>query len=371
VIRLKGMTWNHPRGYEPMAAVSAEWTSRGVEINWDKRSLQDFETFPVEELARHYDLIVIDHPHVGEITAEGCLLPLPDAPEIREASLGLSYPSYGWNGQQWAYPIDAAAQVQAIRADLIAQAPANWSEVLDLARRGRVAVPLRPPHVLMSFFTLTANAGHACRNDGRGPLVKRETGIAALQQLARLAALIDPACFGWDPIDVLERMAHDDTYACAPLIYGYVSYARPAAAGKRLSFHDIPEIRPAAGVGGSALGGTGIAVSAFCRHPDEAVTFARHIAGPEAQIGTYTQAGGQAGHRGAWCDPLVDAAAGGFYSGTIRTLEAAWLRPRHDGYMPFQQAASHRINTALRKGDFGEAMDDLEALFAATFEPAD
>lgn len=45
----------------------------------------------------------------------------------------------------------------------------------------------------------------------------------------------------------------------------------------------------------------------------------------------------------------------------------AWLRPRHNGYMPFQQAASDRINRALRDGDFAAAMDDLEALFAATF----
>ena len=76
-IMLKGMTWSHPRGYDPMVACSAIWQEKtGVEIDWDKRSLQDFESYPVEELARAYDLIVIDHPHVGQITAEGCLAPL-------------------------------------------------------------------------------------------------------------------------------------------------------------------------------------------------------------------------------------------------------------------------------------------------------
>lgn len=365
---LKGMTWNHPRGYDPMVAVSREWAAQtGVQIDWDKRSLQDFESYPVEDLARAYDLIVIDHPHVGQITAEGCLAPLPDAPEIAGASLGLSYPSYHWGGQQWAYPIDAAAQVQAIRPDLIDAAPADWDAVLDLARQGRVAVPLRPPHVLMCFFTLTANAGHPCRNDGPGPLVDRRAGIAALEQIAALAGLVDPACFGWDPIDILERMAQSDEIACAPLIYGYVSYARADAPGQRLAFHDIPQGRPGAGVGGSALGGTGIAVSAFGQNLDAATAFARHVAGPDCQRGLYAQAGGQVGHLLAWQDKTVDAEAGGFYSGTIRTLESAWLRPRHNGYMPFQQAASDRINRALRDGDFAAAMDDLEALFAATF----
>ena len=69
-LTLKGMTWSHPRGYDPLVACSAIWKEKtGVAIAWDKRSLQDFESFPVEQLARAYDLIVIDHPHVGQITA--------------------------------------------------------------------------------------------------------------------------------------------------------------------------------------------------------------------------------------------------------------------------------------------------------------
>src|ERR1700712_2471094 len=81
---LKGMTWSHPRGYDPMVACSAIWQAKtGVEIVWEKRSLQDFESFPVEDLAAPYDLIVIAHPHVGQITREDCLLPL-DEPEFKD-----------------------------------------------------------------------------------------------------------------------------------------------------------------------------------------------------------------------------------------------------------------------------------------------
>ena len=48
---LRGMTWSHPRGYDPLVACSALWKAKtGVEVSWDKRSLQDFESFPVEEL---------------------------------------------------------------------------------------------------------------------------------------------------------------------------------------------------------------------------------------------------------------------------------------------------------------------------------
>jgi len=116
------MTWSHPRGHDPLVACSALWREKtGVAIQWDERSLQDFESFPIQELARRYDLIVIDHPHVGQITAERCLAPLDVAGREAErnalasGSVGESYPSYNWQGGQWAFPIDAATQVQAWR----------------------------------------------------------------------------------------------------------------------------------------------------------------------------------------------------------------------------------------------------------------
>ena len=366
--RLKGMTWNHARGLDPLVACSADWAAQGgAQIDWDARPLQDFESYPVEDLARRYDLIVIDHPHVGQVTAEGCLVPLPSAPEIAAHSVGLSYPSYTWEGRQWAYPIDAATQVQAIRPDLIDAPPTNWDEVVTLARAGRVLVPLRAPHALMCFFTLTANDGHPCRSDGLGRLVDRDAGIAALDRLRAVTSSMDPAGFEMDPIAVFDRVAAGGNIACMPLIYGYVSYALDGFRPHRLTFHDIPSTRPDGGVGGTALGGTGIAVSAFSQHREDALAFARHVAGPQAQAGRFASLGGQVGHRGAWTDGRVVADGGRFYSGTLATLDGAWMRPRHDGYMAFQGPASERIADALRTGGFGAALDDLQRLFDATF----
>jgi len=365
--RLKGMTWSHPRGYDPLIAVSADWAAQGgAVVEWNKRSLQDFESFPVEQLAREYDLIVIDHPHVGQITAESCLVPLPDAPEITASSVGRSVPSYDWNGSQWAWPIDAATQVQAIRPDLIDGPARDWAAILDLARAGRVMVPLRAPHALMCFYTLVANDGFPCRNDGPGDLVDRTAGLRALGRLRDLTALVDPVVYTLDPIAVLDRMADGDI-ACAPLIYGYVSYSLSGFRDHRIAFHDIPSATPGGGVAGSALGGTGIAVSAFSKDPAAAIAFARYVASPGVQRAAYVRAGGQAGHRTAWTDPQVDLAAGGFYSGTLATLDGAWVRPRHDGYMAFQGPASERISQALKDGDLDGALDDLQRLFDASF----
>jgi multiple sugar transport system substrate-binding protein len=367
--KLKGMTWSHPRGYDPMVACSAIYRAdKGVEIEWDKRSLQDFESFPVEELARAYDLIVIDHPHVGKITKEGCLEPLDvvgraaDFDAVARGSIGESFASYNWQGRQWAFPIDAATQVQAFRDDL-ADPAETWDEVLELAEQGGVLLPLRPPHSLMTFYTLSANLMAPCATSG-DVLIAPAKGAKAFAMMAELVALIDPACFDMDPIAVFERMAEERSeIACAPYIYGYVNYAIPGFRPHLLTFTDIPEagiIGPA----GSALGGTGIAVSVFSENKAAAIDFAYWIASGDVQKGPYAAAGGQPGHAAAWEDDAVNTATGDFYRGTRATLDASWVRPRYDGYMAFQQAASERINAGLKAGDKGEVVvADLNRLF--------
>ena len=373
---LKGMTWSHPRGYDPMVACSALWRERtGVAITWDKRSLQDFESFPVEELARVYDLIVIDHPHVGQITAQNCLAPL-DMPArdaerraLAASSVGQSFSSYIWQGRQWALPIDAACQVHAWRPDLLAGAMGNWDEVLQLASTGRVQLPLRPPHSLMTFYTLAANLGCPCASEGRGDLISLEAGERAFEMLRELAALVDPACLDMDPIAVFEEMAKTGSrIACAPLIYGYVSYAVAGFRPNRLAFADMP-VAGTSGPVGSALGGTGIAVSAFSTAREAAIDFAYWVASAPVQRGPYAAAGGQPGHAAAWEDDGVNAVTDHFYRATRATLEGAWVRPRHNGYMAFQQAASDRINRALTERTGSRTLiQDLNRLFRRSFD---
>jgi multiple sugar transport system substrate-binding protein len=374
-ITLKGMTWSHPRGYDPMVACSRLWQEKtGVTVEWAKRSLQDFESFPVEELARTYDLIVIDHPHVGQITAENCLAPLDVAGREAErrallkGSVGQSYPSYHWQGHQWAFPIDTAAQVCAWRPDLLEQSPGSWDEMLVLARAGRVLLPLRPPHSLMTFYTLSGNMGTPCATT-TGELIERQHGVRVLEMMREISALVDPACFEMDPIAVLERMAEaGSAVTCAPLIYGYVNYAIPGFRPHLVAFADIPTAGNS-GPMGSALGGTGIAVSAFSEHRQAAVDFAYWIASGDVQRGPYARTGGQPGHADAWEDEAVNTATSDLYTATRRTLEAAWVRPRHNGYMAFQQSASDRLNAGLRGHSGAETIvDDLNDQFRRSFD---
>ncbi len=372
---LKGMTWSHPRGYDPMVATAKAFKQKtGVEIVWDKRSLQDFETFPVEELARAYDLIVIDHPHVGQITDEGCLTPLdvPGREAERDAmarhSVGQSYPSYNWAGRQWAFPIDAATQVMAYRPDLLPTPPRTWDEVIALACAGKVTLPMRPPHAMMSFFTLAANLGTPCATTGPGDLIAPTDGARVVELLRTVTDHIAPGDFDIDPIVASETLAGDtSTVAVMPLGYGYLSYALENFRPHRLKFTNIP-VAGTLGPVGSALGGTGIAVSAFSKHRDAAIDYAYWVAGEEIQKTLYAASGGQPGHGRAWEDDAVNAPVANFYRDTRATLEGAFVRPRHNGYMAFQDAASQRLNAGLKSGEAATSIvAALNTLFRESF----
>jgi multiple sugar transport system substrate-binding protein len=376
-IVLKGMTWSHPRGHDPLVACSRAWLERtGVAIEWDKRSLQDFESYPVEELARRYDLIIIDHPHVGQVVAENCLLPLDtaerqaDSDALARRAVGRSYDSYVFAGRLWALPVDTATQVQAWVPGRIGGPVRNWNDIAPLADAGRVALPLRPPHSLMCFFSLATHLGMPCSTDAL-PLTKAETVDAVLPRLRALYDRIDPQCMGMDPIAVYEAMAEPSSpIACVPLIYGYANYAADGFRQTRIGFADIPVIggRPPAG---TTLGGTGLAVSAFSLHPQAATDFAFHVASGPVQAGLYAEAGGQPGHADAWESEAVNAPVHDFYSATRQTLEGAWVRPRHDGYMAFQREASELVNDCFknRRGSAHLAAG-LNASFGASFKGA-
>ena len=59
---LNGITWGHSRGITPLLAVSQRYAELHpeVEIQWKKRTLQEFADYPIENLTKDYDLLIID-----------------------------------------------------------------------------------------------------------------------------------------------------------------------------------------------------------------------------------------------------------------------------------------------------------------------
>jgi multiple sugar transport system substrate-binding protein len=369
-LHLKGMAWDHPRGYEPMVATARVYEDAhpGTRISWEKRSLQAFEHFPIEQLADEYDLIVIDHPHIGVVAREGYLVALdelgPDGAleTLAAQSIGRSHESYQYGGHQWALAIDAAAQVSAYRPDLSSEIPRRWSEVVDLAKTGRVLWPLTPVHALMAFFTLAANRGTPCAEDAN-QLISTADGRAVLEALGAVGKYIPPECLSMDPIEALDLMSTSDSYVYCPLVYGYSNYARDGFRERVIKFANIPSLggdRPC----GSTLGGTGIAVSAKSGMIEEAINYAFWIASADCQKGLYFEAGGQPANIEAWNDDTVNKASQNFFRDTQETLQQAWLRPRYDGYLSFQEEGGNIVNAFLaNRTDVEETLKRLEGAY--------
>lgn len=371
---LKGMTWSDPRGYDPMVATSEEFARNNpdFEIEWDKRSLQDFESVPVDELARKYDLMVIDHPHLGSVAKQNCLLAFDEHltseqfESLSAESLGRSFASYNLGGHQWALPIDTAAQVQAFRADKTNPAT-TWDDVVKLAENGAVVWPLRSPHSLMSFFTLAANLGTPCSTTP-GELIEQNAGMAVLEKILAVTSYLDPACFEMDPIASLNAMAESTKFILNPLTYLYKGYSEKNYRKHILQFCDIAAAGKI-GPSGSALGGTGIAISAQTSSPEACVKYAFWIASRECQEDLYVASNGQPTNIMAWNNQAVNASVSDAYFNTRLTHEAAWLRPRHDGYMEFQSEGSDILESAFRgKLAPAAAIKQLNSRFAESFK---
>jgi multiple sugar transport system substrate-binding protein len=219
----------------------------------------------------------------------------------------------------------------------------------------------------MAFFTLAGNLGHPCAVTGPA-LIDLKAGVEVYDRMAELLGYLDPHCFAQDPIAIFEAMAEpSSTIACAPLIYGYVSYAQSGFRRLRIAFADIPVLGQHGPIG-SALGGTGVAVSAHSAERDAAIDFAYWIASGDVQSSLYAAAGGQPGHAAAWESIAVNAPVDGFYAKTRATLDGAWVRPRHNGFMPFQEQASNRLLAGLKAREPApRVVTDMNALFAASF----
>lgn len=344
-----------------------------VEIVWKKRSLQEFADKSVTDLAREYDLLVIDHPWTGHAAAQRMVVPFDDflSPSFladqRANSVGQSYVSYNFEGKQWALPIDAATPVAASRPDILlargVPLPRTFDDVLALAQKGCVALSLLPIDVLMSFYGFCCSLGEApCQQDSQ--VVGEETGITVLKLFKSLADHIDDRFYTKNPFKVFEEMTRHDEIAYCPFAYGYSNYSRQGYARKQLHFHDLVALEAGGEPMTSTLGGAGLAVSSQSKHIDVAVDYARFVASPEIQETLYVENGGQPGHLRAWESARINAAMANYFTNTLPALKRAYLRPRYDGHLHFQDHAGDVVVHYLKHGgDERVVLDKLNAMY--------
>lgn len=368
---LRGITWNHTRGFTPLVATAQRWseTHPDIEVVWHKRSLQEFADFPIQKLAETFDLIVIDHPFVGYAAAHGTLLPLDEhlpAEYLRnqaENSVGVSHASYEYSHHQWALALDAATPVSSWRPDLLDAPPQTWPQLLELARAGKVAVPALAIDSLMNWYMLCVALGEE-PFISQNEIVSREIGEAALQMLRELVTACGTQNIGRNPIATYEVLVNSDKIAYCPFAYGYSNYARPGYAARTLRFGGLVEVNGKRLK--STLGGTGLAISARSQNIAAACEYSRYVVSPDCQKGLFVECGGQPGHRAAWTDERANALTNNFFRDTLQTLDEAYLRPRYNGYLHFQDEAAPLVERYLTDGNASLCLDEMNALYLAS-----
>jgi multiple sugar transport system substrate-binding protein len=343
-----------------VATANAYEADHDVTIDWEQRSLLAFGVQPLKELVQDYDLIVLDHPHIGDAAHNGYLVPIDEfAPKdildrLARESLGRSHESYEYNGHQWALAVDAAAQVSAYRPDLLERTPSTWLEVVKLAEAGGVLWPLKAADAISSFYTLAANRGTPCAQSP-DEFISVPDGLAVLSALEAVRRNLPSECLEMDPIGALEQLSSADRYGYCPLLFGYSNYARDGFRAKLVRFTNIPALGTAGPIG-ALLGGAGLGVSSRCENPETAVDYTLWVASAEVQRTIYVTEGGQPGNSVAWSDPRANAITHNYFSDIRQTLDLSWTRPRYPGYPEFQDRFMELLHGHLVAGGKPDAL---------------
>jgi len=213
----------------------------------------------------------------------------------------------------------------------------------------------------MSFYNVLSNIGH---DFGRSEIgIDPDIGVFALEQMKRVSDQLDAASFSMDPIAAFEWLSCRNSRSYCPYLYGYTNYSRKGFRPHLIEVGNVPHHANNGSIG-SPIGGTGIAISSRTKHLDIALEYSFWIASAECQKGAFFDAGGQPANNEAWTDTRCNEHSANFFTNTIETLEQSYLRPRHHGYMSFQDNAGDVVSDCLLGTRSNrDAVDAINALY--------
>lgn len=351
MITLRGITWQNPRGYDPLVAAAKAWMAEhpGVEIIWEQLPWYQFEETVLASLAKgdaYYDLVMFDHPWVGKLASESWLVPLEalfEAPYIAhlgERIVSPSLESYEWAGKHWALPLDAACHAALYRADLVEgdSLPQNWEEVRSWARAHH-----QPPHrygLVLSlegvlghclFLSMMAGLGHPPYRDPDHPVFDRSAAEYVLTHIKELVAFTPPASTRWGPWDIFEHLSHASDVGYSPSIFAYVNYFEGLPHSDELRLATVPAFE-GRGPACPILGGVGLGITRAGRHHEIAAQHGAYLASDAVQRDIFPAFSGQPAAAVAWDDPDLNRHLHGFYAALKENMKTAYIRPRYPSF---------------------------------------
>ncbi|WP_434362509.1 extracellular solute-binding protein [Parasalinivibrio latis] len=362
-IRLKGLAWDHKRCWGPLESSIPVFRELhpNVDIEWDRQHLSSFGEGDLQSVLERYDLLIIDHPFIGEAAKHtyfhdlNKLLPASLIDAHQTHSVGASYRSYLYDDALYALPIDAASQVAAFRQDVFDaesfSVPTRLDELLILGGKAKrkglyLGFPAIPLDIMCSFLSVTAAMGSPLKTgEDFIPYPAYTRAVSVLQTLLEYA---HPDSHDWNPIRCYEHMVAHDDVPYNPLGFGYLNYSSRHLTAP-LQFGDIVAFNNRLPAQGGLLGGAGIAISRHSKNSDAAANYLSFLCQPDFQSKEYIFSGGQPGYGGAWQNPDADLQYSNFFAETLPATTHAYLRPRFPGFMDFFRFATTDIAKAVRK----------------------
>ena len=198
--------------------------------------------------------------------------------------------------------------------------------------------------------------------------IDKNFGVETLTMMKAVSKELITDCLTMDPIQTAELMTETNDFFYCPYIYGFSNYSRKNYRKYILKYIDVINLS-GKGPAGTHLGGTGIAVSNVSKNKDLAIEYAFWIASAECQKSLFYESGGQPGNSVAWEDDKINKETNNFFRGTRKTLDLAWVRPRHNGYMKFQDESGNLINEYLQSEIKAESIcEKLIDMYNESFE---
>lgn len=389
MIRLKGLTWSHRRGYDPLIASANAYHALhpDVDVDWQVMSFHDcYHSSRREAGSGEYesDLVCFDYPNTGDYAANEWAVAVDEmaSPE-QMADLGsdadpASCGSYRAQGRLWGLPIDAATIVTAFRPDLLGSdasaIPGDWDSFLRLARDFH-----KPPERYGLCNQFGGGGGAFLLLEGivaalgqkpygaRGDILDRDKALRALDIIRQVHELSLPGELLDDHGLGFGLMRNDDRVAITVATFAYSNYFE-GWGPRQIVPVDMP-VMPETGVRTSNIGGVGLAVHSWSKHRDVAWDYAWYVMSREVQNGLFLENEGQPGRVSALRSKRYNDMRQSFGSVLADALDGAYVRPNWPGYH-YLEAGSDPVMRRFLNGERSPSrtIDELDRIASAAFE---
>jgi multiple sugar transport system substrate-binding protein len=303
------------------------------------------------------DILGLDVTWTAEFAEAGWIAPIigPARDSVTTDTLRIPLDTGTWKNQLYAAPLNTNTQLLWYRRDLVPNPPRTWNEMIQQAKR--LAADGKPHSVEVQgapyegytvlFNTLVASAGGRIltADNARTELgAPAEAAIQALSLLAHSPAA-DPSWGNQHEDD--NRLAFENGDAAFQLNYPFVYASAKKNHPDQLAnmgWTQYPALVPGQ-PSHVTIGGTNLAVSAYSRHPRDAVDAIICLRSRDNQIRNAVAGGLPPTRESIYQDPaFINSGAYPFADAIYEALTNASVRPKTPAYQSVSLQIAHTLS---------------------------